>query len=237
MTTSKLLRVFSIAALLCAPLACSKKTPEAAGGGEAAGGPPEVAVMEVKQQDVPIYNEYVGALEGSVNAKIQARVQGYLTKQNYKEGTQVKKGDLLFEIDRRPFEAALAKAKAALLEAQAAQKRLELTSQRSVELFSRTVISAQERDNAVQGAAGAKAQTQAQQAQVQQAQLDLDYTTITSPIDGIVGIARAQVGDLVGPTTGVLTTVSTVDPIRAYFSVSEQRYVEYQRRYSDVSAR
>src|SRR4051812_5510307 len=148
MTTSKLLRVFSIAALLCAPLACSKKTPEAAGGGEAAGGPPEVAVIEVKQQDVPIYNEYVGALEGSVNAKIQARVQGYLTRQNYKEGTQVKKGDLLFEIDPRPFEAALAKAKAALQEAEASAKNQELTAQRSLELYKRKVISTQERDNA-----------------------------------------------------------------------------------------
>jgi membrane fusion protein (multidrug efflux system) len=228
-------RALMLGALCQWGAACTKKTPAAAGS--AAGEPPEVAVLAVKQEDVPIYNEYVGSLEGSVNAKIQARVQGYLTKQNYKEGTQVKKGDLLFEIDARPFEAALAKAKAALQEAEASSKNQELTAERSVELYKRKVISTQERDTAVQAAAGGRAQVQAQQAQVQQAELDLDYTKIISPIHGIVGIARAQVGDLVGPSTGVLTTVSTVDPMRAYFSVSEQRYVQYQRQYSDVTAR
>ena len=198
---------------------------------------PEVLVTEVRQQDVPIYNEYVGSLEGSVNANIQARVSGYLVSQNYKEGAVVKKGDLLFQIDPRPFEAALAKARAALAESEASQRRLGLTAQRNVELFKRDVISAQERDNAVQANLAAKAEVEAQQALIKQAELDLEFTKITAPINGIAGIAKAQVGDLVGPSTGVLTTVSTVDPIRAYFSVSEQRYVEYTKRYIDPKVR
>ena len=195
--------------------------------------PPEVQVVEVKQQDVPVYHEYVGSMEGMVNADIQARVSGYLISQNYKEATPVKKGDLLFAIDARPFEAALAKARASQAQAQASQKQAELSAQRTVDLFSRKAVSAQDRDNAVQASLAAQAQVQAQQALVQQSELDLEFTKITSPIDGIAGIAKAQVGDLVGPSTGTLTTVSTVDPLKVYFTVSEQRYTEYMERYRD----
>ena len=198
--------------------------------------PPEVLVTEVKQQDVPIYNEYVGQLDASVNATIQSRVQGYLISQNYKEGQPVKKDDVLFEIDRRPFEAALAQAKAAFLQADASAKQAEMNAQRAADLFQRKVSSEQERDNAVQSAAAARAQAEAQRAAVEQAQLSLDYTTIHAPVDGIAGLVRVQVGDLISAGT-TLTTVTKVDPIKAYFTVSEQRYSEYSRRYADPQER
>ncbi len=200
-------------------------------------GPPTVLVAPPKQEDTPIYDEFVGTLDGSVNASIEARVQGYLTSQDYKEGTAVKKDALLFQIDPRPFAAALAQAKAALAQAQAAQKQAELTAGRNVDLFNHKAISDQERDNAVQAAAAAKAQTDAQEAAVEQAQLNLDFTAIRSPVDGIAGLATAQVGDLVGPSTGVLTTVSKVNPIKAYFTISDQLYVNYTQRYSDPTKR
>jgi membrane fusion protein (multidrug efflux system) len=199
--------------------------------------PPEVEVVEVKQQDIPIYHEYVGTLEGLVNADIQARVSGYLVSQNYKEASPVKTGDLLFQIDSRPFEASLAKARASLAQAQASQKQTELTAQRNVELFARKAVSAQDRDNAVQANLAAQAQVQAQQATMQQSALELEFTKITAPIDGIAGVAKAQVGDLVGPSTGTLTTISTVDPIKVYFTVSEQRYTEFMNRYRDPEKR
>jgi len=198
--------------------------------------PPEVLVAEVKQHDVPIYNEYVGQLDASVNATIQSRVQGYLISQNYKEGQPVKKDDVLFEIDRRPFEAALAQAKAAFLQADASAKQAEMNAQRAADLFQRKVSSEQERDNAVQSAAAARAQAEAQRAAVEQAQLNLDYTTIHAPVDGIAGLVRVQVGDLISAGT-TLTTVTKVDPIKAYFTVSEQRYSEYSRRYADPQER
>ena len=198
--------------------------------------PPEVLVAEVKQHDVPIYNEYVGQLDASVNATIQSRVQGYLISQNYKEGQPVKKDDVLCEIDRRPFEAALAQAKAAFLQADASAKQAEMNAQRAADLFQRKVSSEQERDNAVQSAAAARAQAEAQRAAVEQAQLNLDYTTIHAPVDGIAGLVRVQVGDLISAGT-TLTTVTKVDPIKAYFTVSEQRYSEYSRRYADPQER
>ena len=208
---------------------CGKKAPPAPP-------PPEVLVTEVKQQDVPIYNEYVGQLDASVNATIEARVQGYLVSQNYKEGQPVKKGDVLFQIDRRPFEAAFAQAKAAFMQADASAKQAELNGRRNTELFQRHVSSEQERDNAVQAAVAARAQAEAQRAVVEQAQLNLDYTTIIAPVDGIAGLVRVQIGDLINAST-VLTTVTKVDPIKAYFNVSEQRYSEYSNRYSDPQVR
>lgn len=209
--------------------ACGKKAPPPPP-------PPEVLVTEVKQQDVPIYNEYVGQLDASVNATIEARVQGYLISQNYKEGQLVRKDDVLFEIDRRPFEAALAQAKAALLQAEASAKQAELNAQRATDLFQRKVASEQERDNAVQTAAAARAQTEAQRAAVEVAQVNLDYTTIKAPVDGIAGLVKVQVGDLIN-VGAVLTTVTKVDPIKAYFTVSEQRFSEYSRRYADPQER
>jgi membrane fusion protein (multidrug efflux system) len=145
----------------------------------------------------------------------------------------VKKGDLLFQIDPRPFEAALAQEKAALAQAEAAARQAEMIGARNVTLFQQRTISEQERDNAVQQAEAARANVEAQHAAVAQAQLNVDYTAIRSPVDGIAGLARAQVGDLVGPGTGVLTTVSTVNPIKALFTVSDQRYVAYTHRWAD----
>jgi membrane fusion protein, multidrug efflux system len=194
--------------------------------------PPEVLVTEVKQQDTPIYNEYVGQLDASVNATIQSRVQGYLISQNYKEGQPVKKDDVLFEIDRRPFEAALAQAKAAFLQADASARQAEMNAQRAADLFQRKVSSEQERDNATQSAYAARAQAEAQRAAVEQAQLNLDYTTIHAPVDGIAGLVKVQVGDLISAGT-ILTTVTKVDPMKAYFTVSEQRFSEYSRKYAD----
>ena len=208
---------------------CGKKGPPAPP-------PPEVLVTEVIKQDVPIYNEYVGQLDASVNATIEARVQGYLISQNYKEGQPVKKGDVLFEIDRRPFEAALAQAKAALLQAEATAKQAELNAQRATDLFQRKVSSEQERDNAVQTAEAARAQAEAQRAAVEVAQVNLDYTTIKAPVDGIAGLVKVQVGDLIN-VGAVLTTVTKVDPIKAYFTVSEQRYAEYAKRWADPEQR
>jgi membrane fusion protein (multidrug efflux system) len=208
---------------------CGKKPPPAPP-------PPEVLVTEVIQQDVPIYNEYVGQLDASVNATIEARVQGYLISQNYKEGQPIKKGDVLFEIDRRPFEAALAQAKAALLQAEASAKQAELNAQRATDLFARKVSSEQERDNAVQTAEAARAQAEAQRAAVEVAQVNLDYTIIKAPVDGIAGLVKVQVGDLIN-VGAVLTTVTKVDPIKAYFTVSEQRYAEYAKRYADAEER
>jgi len=224
------MRTFAFVVCAIAGLAgCGKSAPPAPP-------PPEVLVTEVKQQDVPIYNEYVGQLDASVNATIESRVQGYLVSQNYKEGQLVKKSDVLFQIDRRPFEAALAQAKAAFLQADASAKQAEMNAQRATDLFQRKVSSEQERDNAVQSAAAARAQAAAQQAAVEQAQLNLDYTTITAPVDGIAGLVRVQVGDLINANT-VLTTVTKVDPIKAYFTVSEQRYSEYAKRYADPEER
>jgi membrane fusion protein (multidrug efflux system) len=200
-------------------------------------GAPDVLVTPVLQQDVPIVDEFVGTLEALVNATIQARVQGYLISQNYKEGTEVQKDALLFEIDDRPFKAALLHAQAALMQAQAQEVQAEQTATRNLELFKSKTASAQERDNAVQAAEAAKAQTQAQQAAVEEAQLNLDYTSIRSPVDGIAGLAAAQVGDLVGPSTGTLTTVVKVDPIKAFFTISDQRYTNYAQRFADPKER
>ena len=224
------MRFVLLFALLCLTSSCGRKPPPQSA-------PPDVLVTEVKQEDVPIVDDFVSTLDGSVNASIQARVQGYLTSQDYKEGTEVKKGDLLFKIDPRPFEAALAQAKAALAQAEAAARQAELVANRNLELFKTKAISEQERDNTVQQALAAKAQVEAQRAAVEQAQLNLDYTSIKSPVDGVAGLAKVQVGDLVGPSTGVLTTVSTVDPIKAYFTVSDQRFTTYSARYADPQQR
>jgi membrane fusion protein (multidrug efflux system) len=204
---------------------CGRKAPPPA--------PPlEVLVTEVKQEDVPIQDDFVGTLDGSVKANIQARVSGYLTSQNYKEGGEVKKGDLLFQMDPRPSEAALAQSEAALAQAQAVARQAETAAKRAVALAP-GLVSEQERDNLVQQAAAARASVQAQRAAVEQARLNLDYAAIRSPIDGIAGLVKAQVGDLVGPSTGVLTTISTVDPIKAFFTVSDQRYVAYAHRWAN----
>jgi membrane fusion protein (multidrug efflux system) len=262
---------------------------------------PEVEVVQVEQKDVPIYSEWIGTLDGMVNAEIKAQVAGYLLRQDYKEGAFVTKGQLLFEIDPRPFQAALdlakgqvaqaqgqleqaksqltqseaqvAQATSQLLQAQAQQAQAEanqgkaqLDVDKYTPLVQQKAVTQQDMDNAVQANLAAKAQVKAStagvetaraqvraanaqigsakativsataaikaaEAQAETAQLNLGFTRIVSPIDGIVGIAQAQVGNLVGPPNGAtLTTVSTVDPIKVYFTMSEQEYLKFTNR-------
>ncbi|HSY54232.1 MAG TPA: efflux RND transporter periplasmic adaptor subunit [Opitutaceae bacterium] len=194
----------------------------------------DVQVATVEQRDVPIIREWVGSLDGSVNAQIRAQVSGYLLKQDYKEGSTVAKGDPLFEIDPRPFAAALAEAEGQLAQAQAQLGKADLDAKRDTPLAQEKAISQQELDDAVQTQLAAAAQVASARAAVDQAQLNLSFTHIVSPIDGIAGLVQAQIGDLVGPTTGIVTTVSTVDPIKAYFPISEQAYLEFRGREPDA---
>ncbi|MBV8212457.1 MAG: efflux RND transporter periplasmic adaptor subunit [Verrucomicrobia bacterium] len=190
-------------------------------------GPPEVLVTEVVQKDVPVVREWIGSLDGSVDADVRARVSGYLISQNYKEGTVVNKGDLLFQVDPSVYEAAVEQAKASLAQAEANQLQTEQTEQRETQLFQQKVESQQNLDNAVQSNTAAKAQVKAQQAALRQAELNLEFTKITAPIGGVAGIANPGIGDLVGPSdSNPLATISTVDPIRVFFQISEQDYLK-----------
>jgi RND family efflux transporter MFP subunit len=199
--------------------------------------PPMVEVAAVTQADVPIYHEWIGILDGLVNAQIRAQVTGYLLKQNYREGDPIKKGDLLFEIDPRPFQAALDQAKGLLAQTEARFGKTELDVKRYAPLVKDKAISQEEYDDAVQANLEAKAAVVSATAQVEQAQLNLEFTRVTSPIDGIASIAKAQIGDLVGPASGELTTVSTVDPIKAYYNVTEQAYINFTKQFSTESDR
>jgi membrane fusion protein (multidrug efflux system) len=199
--------------------------------------PPIVEVAAVTQADVPIFHEWVGSLDGLVNAQIRAQVTGYLQTQSYREGDPIKKGDLLFEIDPRPFQAVLYQAKGLLAQAEAKLGKTELDVKRYGPLVKDHAISQEEYDDAVQANLEAKAATVSAQAQVEQAQLNLEFTKITSPIEGIASIAKAQIGDLVGPATGELTTVSTVDPIKAYYNVTEQAYINFAKVFTTESDR
>jgi len=206
--------------------ACSKPATNAA-----LDQPQEVLTMQVLQQDVPVVREWIGSLDGSVNADVRARVSAHLISKDYKEGAVVQKGDLLFEIDPSTYEAALEQAKASLAQAQANQLQTDQTEKRETELFEKNVESQQNRDNAIQSNAAAKAEVKAQEAAVRQAKLNLQFTKITAPISGVAGIANPGIGDLVGPSDAQpLTTISTVDPIKAYFQISEQDYLKLARR-------
>jgi RND family efflux transporter, MFP subunit len=199
--------------------------------------PPTVEVTTVAQSDVPIYHDWIGVTEGFVNARIRAQVVGYLQTQSYKEGDPIKKGDLLFEIDRRPFKAAFDQAKGQLAQAEAKLGKTELDVKRYGPLVKDRAISQEEYDDAVQANLEAQAAVVAAKAQVEQAEVNLGFTRITSPIDGVASIATGQIGDLVGPGTGELTTVSTVDPIKVYFNVTEQAYINFTRLFETESNR
>jgi membrane fusion protein (multidrug efflux system) len=248
--------------------------------------PLQVDVVQVEQQDVPIYSEWIGTTDGMVNADIQAQVSGYLMRKAYTEGAFVRQGQLLFEIDPRPLqavlnqtrgdlarsegqveqavsqltqaEAQLGQANSQLAQAEANQRQTQLNVNKYAPLLEQKAVTQQDFDNADQANEAAKAQVNVVKAQIRQAtaavgtakaailaakaqvqsshaavrtaELNLGFTKIFSPIDGIVGIALAQVGDLVNPTSGILTTVSTVDPIKVYFTVSEQEYLAYVKR-------
>jgi membrane fusion protein (multidrug efflux system) len=190
--------------------------------------PPTVEVVDVLQQDVPVYHEFVGTTDGLVNAKVRAQVNGYLIKRDYKEGSYVKKGQVLFEIDPRPFQAALEQAKGQLAQYQGNYFTAKTTLQKVLPLAKLNAVSQQDRDNAIGQERAAKAAVEASRAAVRRAEINLSFTKITSPINGIAGIATAQIGDLVGPSTNsVLTTVSTLNPIKVYVPESEQAYLEH----------
>jgi membrane fusion protein (multidrug efflux system) len=186
----------------------------------------DVEAVSVEQKDVPLYGEWVATLDGNENAEIQPQVTGYLLKRNYTEGTLVKKGQVLFEIDARPFVATLEQAKSNLAQAQAGLSKTTMDVERDTPLATQSAIPQAQLDNDIQAKAAAKAQVDAAKAQVQQAELNVGWTKVRSLVDGIAGFSKAQIGDLVGPTV-VLTTVSTVDPIKAYFSLSDQEYIRY----------
>jgi len=224
-----IITAFVIAALTF--VSCSRKPPPA---GPSA---PEVLVTTVQPRDVPRVLERVATLDGFINANINAQVQGYIISRDYKEGSAVKKGDLLFQIDPRPFEAALAQAKGTLAKDQANWAKADADQKRALDLFNRKVISDQERDTAVAAAGSSRANVEADEAAVKQAELNLGYTKVISPIDGIAAIATAQVGDLVGPSTGSLTSVSQLDPIKAVVTAGEGPFTDFISRHPDPDER
>lgn len=264
----RILLLLPVGAMLIIATACDRTTHAAA--------PPkplEVLVADVQQKDVPLYREWIGTVEGFVNAEIKAQVTGYLVKQEYVEGSFVRQGQLLFQIDPRPFQAdldqaegrlaqsqgqlaqaraQLAQAEAEVSVAEANQHRVQLDVDRYTPLFQQHAITGQDLDNANQNNMAAKAQLQAVKAQVETdkaqitaataavqsstaavetARINLGFTRLTAPIDGIPGIAQLQVGALVTPASGPLTTISTLNPTKVYFTISEQEYLERKRQF------
>jgi len=214
-------------------------------------GAPDVEVVQVEQKDVPIFGEWIGTLDGFSNADVKAQVTGYILRQGYQEGAFVKTGQLLFEIDPRPFQATLdqsqgqlAQARAQLANAQAVQGRTQLDVERYTPLAKEQAASQQDLDNAVQNNLAAKASVATAQAQiktaeaaVETAQINLDFTRLTAPIDGIAGQAQLQVGALVNINSAPVTSVSTVDPIKVYFTVGEPQYLAWRKRFPTDATR
>lgn len=216
--------MLALIVVLAFPLGCSKGPPPAPP-------PPEVEVINVVQKDVPIVHEWIGTTDGLVNATIRAQVQGYLISQKYKEGDYVKKGQILFEIDPRPFQAALEQAEGQLEQQKARWVTAKANLNRTIPLARDNAVSKKDLDDATGAELGAKAAVLSAQAMVDKAKLDLSFTRITSPINGIAGIAKAQIGNLVGPgSSEELTTVSTVDPIKVYIALSEQEMLQAVER-------
>lgn len=195
---------------------------------KAAPPPPAVEVKQVVQRDVPLSSEWVGTADGLVNATIRAQVQGYLIKQNYKEGDNVRKGQVLFEIDPRTFQAALEQAKGQLAAQQARWDTSKANLGRVRPLAEKNAVSRKDLDDAIGAEQAARASVISAQAAVDKAALDVGFTKVTSPVNGIAGIAKAQIGNLVGPgAVEELTTVSTVNPIKVYAQLSEQEYLRF----------
>jgi len=219
--------------------------------GAHASAPPEVEVVQVEQKDVPIFGEWIGTLDGFTNADVRAQVTGYLQRQGYQEGAFVKRGQLLFEIDPRPFQAALdqaqgqlAQAKAQLASAEAVQRRTQLDVEKYTPLAKVQAASQQDLDNSVQNNLAAKATVQTAQAliktdeaAVETAKINLNFTRLVAPIDGIAGQAQLQVGALVNLSSEPVTSVSTVDPIKVYFTVGEPQYLAWRKRYPTDTSR
>jgi membrane fusion protein (multidrug efflux system) len=202
--------------------------------------PAEVLVTEVARQDVPVTGDWVGTTDGYINAQIRAKVQGYLLKQGYRDGSTVKAGQLLYQLDPRQYQADLDKAVGDLAQAKANLVRSQLNEAKYRPLVKVGAVSQREYDDTVQQVRADQAAVEAAQGNVAAAKLNLEWTKIISPIDGVAGITQAQIGDLISPTT-VMTTVSQVDPIKVYFPISEQEYlrfadgIEHFRRTGDAS--
>ena len=186
--------------------------------------PPTVSFVTVSPEEVPITGEWIATLDGNVNAQIRPQVSGYLMRRTYQEGAYVKKGLVLFEIDARPFQAALSQAQARYAEAEAQLAKTDRDLKRDRPLAEQRAIAQSQLDNDISAHDAAQAALSSSKAAVESAQLNLGFTRVTSLIDGVAAIASAQIGDLVGPTT-LLTTVSQLDPIKAYFPLSEQEYL------------
>lgn len=216
---------------------CDKKDGQKTG--QAGGGQqiplPIVKVMDVPVQDVPVYQEWIGSVTGKINAAILPRVQGYITSQDYLNGEFVKKGQLLFTLDDRPFIAELHNAEAQLAQAQANYDKFKADVARYRPLVETGAVSKKNLDDAVSSMESAAAQIKQAEASIEAAKLNVTYTRITSPIDGLAGIAEAQVGDLVSPSSRPLTTVSQVNPVKVDFSVAEQDILEYFRKHPEFS--
>jgi membrane fusion protein (multidrug efflux system) len=224
-----LIPVLSLLALAVA--SCGKETAPAAA-------PPEVYVADVVQKDVPVYMELVGQTRGSQDVEIRARVEGYLDRVAFTEGSFVHKGDLLYQIDPKPLEAALANAKANLATAQARLQKTNTDVGRLTPLAKEQAVSQQELDNALAAQDAARAQVDAQKAAVDKAALDLGYAHITSPIDGLVGTTQVKAGNLVGRgESTLLTTVSQVDPILFRAGISEAEYLRLARQREEMKTR
>jgi RND family efflux transporter MFP subunit len=235
----------SLCSIVIVLIAGALRAKHASGAGKEA--PPDVMVAQVEQKDVPIYGEWIGTLDGYVNADVRAQVTGYLIRQDYQEGAFVREGQLLFEIDPQPYKAALdqaegelAQANAQLANAEAVRDRTQLDVERYVPLAKEQAASQQDLDNATQNnlaaiatVATAKAQIKTAEAAVEIAKLNLGFTRLIAPIGGVAGQAQLQVGALVNTSSTPVTTVSTLDPIRDYFTVSEQDYLQLQKQFAD----
>jgi RND family efflux transporter MFP subunit len=213
-----LVAAFSLAAIGCGRTQAAAPPPA-----------PEVTVASVIQKDVPVYSEWVATLDGYVNAQIRPQVSGYIIKQDYKEGSLVRKGQVLFEIDPRPFRAAVDRARGDLAQAQAQLGKSTLDVERDLPLADAKAIAKSQLDNEIQAKLGAQAAVESSKAALEQAEFNLEFTKVTSLVDGIAGIAQVQIGNLVGPTS-LLTSVSQVDPIKAFFPISEHEYLLAQRK-------
>ncbi len=196
---------------------------------------PEVEVAAIETRDVPVYSEWVATLDGYVNAEIRPQVSGYIIRQDYKEGSLVRKGQVLFEIDPRPFQATLDRAKGDLAQAQAQLGKATLDVERDTPLAEGKAIAKSQLDNEIQAKLGAQAAVESGKAAVEQAALNLEWTKVTSLVDGIAGIAQVQIGNLVGPNS-ILTSVSQVDPIKAFFPINEHEYLIAQSKGNTTSS-
>jgi membrane fusion protein (multidrug efflux system) len=211
----------AMAALLA--LGCGHPAPPA--------GPLQVGVAPVLRQDVPLTHEWVGTVDGFVNAEIRPQVEGYLVRQAYKDGAAVRKGDLLFQIDPRPFQALADQAKAGLERDKALRDKAQRDVDRYKPLAASRAISQQELDNALSALRQTQASADASQAAYDRARLSLEWTRVVAPIGGVAGVAKAQVGDLVNATR-VMATISTVDPVKVYFNATEKEYLEWARAWA-----